>query len=387
MRYLAVAAVFVLLAGAGANGVAATHRGSHPVTAASALRQTWEGYKSVFIQGDGRVIDRERNQVTTSEGQSYAMLRAVWMNDQPAFSQVWGWTQNNLRVPGQPLFAWLWGQSGNGSWTVLDPHSAADADEDIALALVLAGHRWDDSSYLSDAESVLSQIWSGEVGTVGGRPYLTAGDWAVGPRQLVLDPSYLAPASYRVFAAFDRGHDWTALVGSSYSALQACSWAHLGASRSVGLPPNWCVLTPAGASSYTGNSDGDNFGYDAFRVMWRVALDAQWFGPSQARSYLRSMAFLRDQWGRHHSLSAQYQHDGTPVAGAGEDPTVYGGDIGAFVTTAPAASRAILQQRLLATYQSGSGPAHWGDPNNYYEQNWVWFGVALASGLLPHPTR
>ncbi len=381
MRYVGLVLAIVLLAGSGAR-TGATDGGVAPATA---LRQTWEGYKSVFVQGDGRVIDRERNQVTTSEGQSYTMLRAVWMDDRPAFAQVWGWTQNNLRQPGHPLFAWLWGQGNDGAWTVQDPHSAADADEDIALALVLAGRRWHDPTYLSDARSVLSQIWSAEVGSVAGRPYLAAGDWAVSPGQVVLDPSYLAPASYRVFAAFDHEHDWTALVGSSYSALQACSWGHLDAGNSVGLPPNWCVLSPGGASSYSGNSDGDVYGYDAFRVMWRVALDAHWFGSGQARSYLQGMKFLRHQWEQHHELHAQYSHDGTPVPGASQDPTVYGGDIGAFLTTAPSAARAILQQRLLATYQGGSPPAHWGDPNNYYEQNWVWFGVALATGAIPKP--
>lgn len=159
MRNLAVGIALILLAGSGAHAADASHRG----TAASTLRQTWESYKRVFVQGDGRVIDRERNQVSASEGQAYTMLRAVWMSDRPTFSLVWGWTEDNLREPGDPLFAWLWGQAGDGGWTVLDPHSAADADEDIALALVLAGRRWHDPAYLSDAHSVLSQIWSAEV--------------------------------------------------------------------------------------------------------------------------------------------------------------------------------------------------------------------------------
>lgn len=370
----------MLLAGTGVHAQAGTAPG---ITPATALRQTWEGYKTVFLQGDGRVIDRERNQVSTSEGQSYAMLRAVWMGDRPAFDLVWRWTQDNLRQPGHPLFAWLWGQAGDGGWRVLDPHSAAD--EDIALALVLAGHRWRDGTYLSDARSVLDQIWSSEVGRAGGQVYLAAGDWAVTPGRVVLDPSYLAPASYRVFAAFDHGHDWRALVASSYAALHTCSWSHLGAAGSVGLPPNWCVLSARGASPYPAQPDGNVFGYDAFRVMWRVALDARWFRSPQARSYLSGMRFLRRQWERHHRLDAEYAHDGKPLAGASQDPTVYGGDVGAFVTTAPPAARAILQQRLLATYRGGAGPAHWGDPQNYYEQNWVWFGVALASGFLPPP--
>lgn len=385
MRYLAVAIVLLLLAGSGAHASAAAGSRVAGVSAATALRQTWEGYKSAFVQGDGRVIDHERNQVSTSEGESYAMLRAVWMDDRPTFERVWRWTQDNLRQPGHPLFAWLWGQAGDGSWGVLDPHSAADGDEDIALALVLAGRRWGDGTSLSDAHSVLAQIWSSEVGPIGGRRYLTAGDWAVNSDRVVLNPSYLSPASYRVFAGFDHHHDWQALVDSSYHALNACSQARLGASKSVGLPPNWCALSSSGASSYQGNPDGDLYGYDAFRVMWRVALDARWFGSGPARAYLRSAGFLRREWSRHHRLSAEYRHDGTAAGGGGEDPTVYGGDIGAFLTTAPSAARAILQHRLLASYEAGSGPAHWGDPNNYYEQNWVWFGVALASGSVPRP--
>src|SRR5450759_5509645 len=55
------------------------------------LAAAWSGYKDRFIQPDGRVIDFQRDQMTTSEGQSYAMLRAVWMNDRPTFDLTWRW--------------------------------------------------------------------------------------------------------------------------------------------------------------------------------------------------------------------------------------------------------------------------------------------------------
>ncbi len=63
------------------------------------LTAAWIGYKHRFIQPDGRVIDFQRDQVTTSEGQSYAMLRAVWMDDRPTFDLTWRWTQDNLGDP------------------------------------------------------------------------------------------------------------------------------------------------------------------------------------------------------------------------------------------------------------------------------------------------
>ncbi|MFM7426217.1 MAG: glycosyl hydrolase family 8, partial [Elainella sp.] len=43
------------------------------------LQQSWQIYSQRFIQGDGRIIDREANDRSTSEGQAYALMRAVWI--------------------------------------------------------------------------------------------------------------------------------------------------------------------------------------------------------------------------------------------------------------------------------------------------------------------
>src|SRR5207245_563587 len=63
-----------------------------PQRASTVLRATWTGYKHDFIKSDGRVVDHRRNQVTTSEGQAYAMLRAAWLDDRTTFTGVWRWT-------------------------------------------------------------------------------------------------------------------------------------------------------------------------------------------------------------------------------------------------------------------------------------------------------
>ncbi len=116
-----------------------------PTRPSALLGQTWEGYKHDFILADGRVIDYGRDRQTTSEGQSYAMLRAVWMADRPAFDRVWRWTQVHLQVRGDRLFGYLWGPD-DSQGNLLDRSAAADADEDIALALVFAGHRWHENA-------------------------------------------------------------------------------------------------------------------------------------------------------------------------------------------------------------------------------------------------
>ena len=124
------------------------------------LEQSWQGYKKRFIQQDGRVIDHKAGGISTSEGQSYALLRAVWMNDPQTFNQVWSWTQNNLQVRGDHLFAWKWGQQstkspgangpkapeGPAKWGPIDSTAASDADQDIALALLMAHRKWQDPS-------------------------------------------------------------------------------------------------------------------------------------------------------------------------------------------------------------------------------------------------
>lgn len=355
------------------------------------LRETWETYRQDFITRDGRVQDNPPLGYgeTTSEAQGYAMLRAVWLNDRSTFDRTWQWTQAHLQVRGDSLFGWLWGRDPGGRWMLLSTNTAADADEDIALALVFAGHRWSDQRYLEAGRNVVSDIWEKEVVQAGGAPYLVAGDWAAGYRpQVVANPSYLAPYAYRIFADEDPRHSWAEVVDTSYEVLNRCSWSRLRTNRAVGLPPNWCVLTPHDGTVHTyWDSGGDAYGFDAIRVMWRVALDYQWNHASPALSYLTRSDFLRREWRLHHRLAARYEHDGAADAHAGEEPFAYAGNLGNFVVTDPAAARSIVRDKLLVTLRHDRGAAYWGARNSYYAQNWVWFGVALSEHRLPNLTR
>jgi endoglucanase len=345
----------------------------------SVLQEAWGGYKQTFVQPDGRVVDPMRGGITTSEGQSYALLRAVWMGDRSSFDAVWRWTAANLQVRGDGLFSSLW---GGGS--VQDHNSASDADSDIALALLFAARRFADQAYTTAARTVLDGMWRRDVVAVDGMNVLTAGNWATtqqspGP---VINPSYFAPYAYRSFAHEDPAHPWMSLVDSSYTLLDRCTAATLDGTVSAGLPPNWCAISRSTGQvvSFPQIHAANDFGYDAFRVMWRVAVDALWNNEPRASTYLTRNDFLRRRWSSAQRLDPVYGHDGTVVAGY-DDPTVYGGDVGSFVINDRRAA-AQIQQRLLASFVPQS-PAHFGDPKNYFEQNWVWFGLALAGGVLP----
>src|ERR1700687_4584582 len=105
------------------------------------LAATWIEYKNIYIEKNSyRTLDTSRENVTTSEGQSYSMLRAVWMDDKSTFDGVWGWTQKYLQHSDDHLFAWEWGLMRNGSYGIVTEqsgqNSASDADTDIALSLV-----------------------------------------------------------------------------------------------------------------------------------------------------------------------------------------------------------------------------------------------------------
>lgn len=99
-----------------------------------ALSALWSFYEQTYLS-NGRVISLDENGIRTSEGQGYAMLRAVWPNDRLAFSSVWKWTKQNLKVRPDTLFAWQW------KGKLLSTNSATDADTGIALALILASRR------------------------------------------------------------------------------------------------------------------------------------------------------------------------------------------------------------------------------------------------------
>ena len=94
----------------------------------------WQSYLKNQWLSEGRTVSNPVNSITTSEGQSYTMLRAVWQNDQNVFNTTWQWTKANLQRK-DFLFSWEWGRNPNGSYGIMTANNgqntAADADCDI----------------------------------------------------------------------------------------------------------------------------------------------------------------------------------------------------------------------------------------------------------------
>ena len=353
------------------------------------LQILWEDYKNNYLDKTTlRAVDKQSGNITTSEGQSYTLLRAVWVDDEDTFDKVFSWTAANMQHKNNHLFSWLYGNLGNGTYGILSSkggnNSATDADTDIAMALLFGYSRWGNVNYLNEAKLIVGDIWQNEVITVGTTSYVVADDLEnKSLDNILINPSYFAPYAYRIFSKVDPQHNWMSLVDSSYRVLQITSSSSLDKNSSAGLPPNWVLFnrntkTFSPAVSLSGSSD---FSFDALRVPWRIAIDYEWFKDSRAKTYLDTLSFFSLEWKLRKSLASSYSHDGT-VIDIGEAPAMYGGVIGYFKDSDSVFANEIYSLKLKALFNPDSNSFIY--PLSYYDANWVWFGIGLYTNLLPN---
>lgn len=349
------------------------------------VQESWQAYKQRFIQADGRVIDWESEGRTVSEGQAYAMLRAVWADDPETFDKTLTWAEENLqRWQGQrredQLWAWKWGQQPDQSWGTLDINFASDADVDAIAALILASRRWNRPEYLTLARAKLEDLWQQAVIHETDTAYLLPGPaeaFRPQPDLLILNPSYLFPSAFRLFAQVDPDRDWMSLVEGSYTLLN-----NSAVLSTVGLPSDWVVVNIRTHSVQPLLDQGglsSQYGFDAYRVWWRVALDAQWFEEERAIAFLRQqLSHPQSLWKTEQRIPARIDLAGKPLVSY-EATSQYAMLYAAFQVVDPAIATE-LHPKLLSTYQDGI----WDNPDAYYVQNLAWFGL-VASAIPPEP--
>ncbi len=356
------------------------------------LGATWARYKVNYLEeGTFRTLDKQRENITTSEGQSYTLLRAVWMGDKQTFDSAWQWTKDNLQHQDDSLFAWLFGEVSPGEWGILTAQggdtTASDADEDIALALIFAYVRWQDEGYLEEARAIITDIWEQEVMEVRGTPYLLANNREKDlpfPTALI-NPSYLSPATYRIFATIDPAHPWNELVESSYAVLEKSMELPLGSSTSAGLPPDWIRINKTTGELVPPEGElTTDFSYDALRVPWRLALDWKWFKDERDKQLLERMRFLTYTWEAVNAIGVRYAHDGE-LLDPNVAPAMYGGAIGYFLVADEKHAGDVYREKLVSLYNPAIN--EWRFVLPYYDDNWAWFGIALYNNLLPNLTE
>lgn len=330
---------------------------------------SWEYYKKTFISDDGRVIDHQRNSVTTSEGQAYAMRRALMMRDKVTFDKLYDWSKYNLQHKYDKLFSWLWGPNDLNKtrkieYEVIDENGATDAGIEIAVSLILASKVWQQQSYMDDALDLLKDVWDKETVVIKGERIISAGTNQNRAENVEINPSYFMIFGFRVLADADKAHDWQKLVNSSYRLTNYCI-EHIPS----GLPPDvFYINRNTGVIFF--DKDKSDFSYDAVRVFYRFYVDYVLTKDPRAKELLSKSKLFIDRWKKEGKFYTNYKQNG--------EPKNYDEAIGSIALILPVikmydknVAEQIYQNRIKAKYNS---KGYWGDPMDYYAQNLVWFG-------------
>jgi oligosaccharide reducing-end xylanase len=158
------------------------------------------GSGTIYFDGPGAnesyVKDILNNDART-EGMSYGMMVAVQLDHQTEFDRIWSWVKNHM-ANGTGEIRWSCKTSGSGC----AGGGAPDGEEYMATALIFASHRWGDSTgpakiaYSTEAKWVLNVVRTKYFNSQYHLVKFVSGSNNV-------DPSYVLPAFYEVWACFD----------------------------------------------------------------------------------------------------------------------------------------------------------------------------------------
>ncbi|MBM2833120.1 MAG: Cellulase [Candidatus Brocadiaceae bacterium] len=339
------------------------------------LKTWWELYKQSFVQPDGRVQRPEHGFDTVSEGQAYAMLFSVFMEDRDTFDLIYNWTEKHLsrkNEKGDHLLAWHWEGSGVSDWM-----PASDADCDYAFALLLASQRWNSQQYREKALQVSSDILSKE--TVRGdsnRLFLLPGIWGnEKDGYLIQNPSYYSPAAFRLFYEATKDNRYLDLIETCYWILDH-SCARMNDVQGCGLIPDWCTVDPHGNIIKAEDRSGD-YGWESVRIPMRMGLDAFWFGTKEGQVVLKNI----------------YQILNTLNAGSGEIKAVYRytGEPAVEFSSLPATAMAYFTAQVLGIDSDSLNNIFKNKMKdtalvqNYYGQSLAFFPLAFENKILKIP--
>ncbi|WP_035359306.1 cellulose synthase complex periplasmic endoglucanase BcsZ [Edaphobacter aggregans] len=339
----------------------------------------WESYALAVLDPQGRVIDRSAQDRTTSEGQSYAMFFALVDNDRARFDKLLHWTEINLANGNLALQlpAWNWGKAPDGSWRVLDPHSASDADLWMSYSLLEAGRLWREPRYDRLGMAMAARIAQQEaafVPRVGTTLLPGATGFHPDSETWVLNPSYLEPSVLAHLAKIMPNGPWAAILGSLDPILAqgsgvgfAMDWIEAGTTVRPALSP---------AQHASGDSAAVPLGsFDAIRVyLWLGIADPQTPGVKTMLHRIGGMA----EYLKSHPLPPQQVDPQGRVLNPNA-PSGFSAAVVPYLKALDMKHHANAQMdRLAATKDAATGL--YGKTGNYYDQNLALFATGWIEG-------
>ncbi|MGA9567062.1 MAG: cellulose synthase complex periplasmic endoglucanase BcsZ [Candidatus Korobacteraceae bacterium] len=327
----------------------------------------WDCYKSMFLSPEGRIVDHDDGDRTTSEAQAYGMFFALVADDRTTFDGLLRWTERNLAEGNlaTSLPAWLWGRRSNGAWGVVDANPASDADVWISYTLLQAGQLWRDSRYTTLGRAMLKLIESQEVTTLEGfGPFLMPSNTGFESAQTkTLNPSYLPPQVLVAFAQTSPHGGWSAMSKALPAFLKA------GSPR--GFAMDWVACDDAGQVTPTqGPGKVAGGSYDAIRVYLWAGMMAD--NAPQREELLDSIAGLA-AYLRHHEVPPEHVGDDGQIISARGNTGFSAATLPYLTAFGQNASLAAQQARLQQQFDRTTGL--YGKDHRYYTQNLALFAV------------
>jgi endoglucanase len=333
----------------------------------------WQAYAGRFITADGRVLDPQSGDRTTSEGQSYALFFALVNNDRARFDKLLAWTSSNLASGdlGAHLPAWSWGKAKDGHWGALDPNSASDSDLWIAFDLIEAGRLWNDLQYATTGRRLAELISRKEVADLPGfGPAILPGPAGFRfPRSWVLNPSYTPLFILNRLAVVFPDGPW------ANAAMEVPNLLERSARK--GFAIDWVCYAPGRGFNPCQANGGEVpsplGSYDAVRVyLWAGMLPDS--DPAKAR-ILKALPGMNQYLQTHTAPPEKINSDGVPLNGDG--PVGFSAALLPYLTSLGSGS-AVAQQLVRIKSQlnekSNLYGAGYGTGPTYYDQNLVLFG-------------
>lgn len=331
--------------------------------------EAYQAWKDIHLEDCGGGVHRVRWEnakldATVSEGIGYGMLLTVMWGDQVAFDGLFNYYKQALN-PDTGLMHWLrYGCDAHSEQTYnqFPDGAAADADLDVAMALIMADCKWGGGSYASDASAVIANIRSHMFMTHNDLEVLQPGDssWFDGMGNGCVNYSYFAPAYYREYARYDEENAafWHKAADDTYPVLVA------GSNETTGLVRNWGSSDGADATPDCHNAyiRSSSYGDDAARTPWRIATDYLWNGVSAADQWSDKVTAWVNTVGIANTVQ-WYHLDGSPDTEAPtyEDHTAI--NVGPWATGAMTYDQATVDAFSAELVKIPSGP---GDHDGEY---------------------
>ena len=311
---------------------------------------------------------------TVSEGMGYGMILSAYLGDQTLFDGLWRYAL--LHLDDNNLMNWEIGP--DGAVTASGTGGATDGDVDMAWGLVMADRQWGGKGtlakpYLDYAKELIGNILAHEVDHTRGE-LLKAGDkWGDVD---VTNPSYFAPAYFRVFGRITNQVDaWNKVIDANYAIL-ALSLNATNGNASNGLAPAWCDSSGKPVEAYAGAPT--YFQNDATRVPFRVGQDYCYFGERRAKDYLALIGGFYAGLGVANIVDG-YDLNGTPHP----DRAVGGLQAASFVGPAGVAGMSDPTfQKLVAEAYAAVATQKLTAGTIYYQKSWTALSLLMLTGNL-----